>query len=129
MQSSTQAGAHPSVLLGRRRLSCTVGCRALRCRRCRLWRELLLHSQSECPLPPSPPTPAPARPPLSLELKGKLNGLAVRVPLLNASITDCVFEVGRPTSAEEVNALLKVGGQPCRGRFGRVGGQGAPRWL
>jgi glyceraldehyde 3-phosphate dehydrogenase len=41
------------------------------------------------------------------ELKGKLNGLAVRVPLLNASLTDCVFEVARPTSAEEVNALLK----------------------
>ena len=42
------------------------------------------------------------------DLKGKLNGLAVRVPLTNASITDCVFEVKRPTSAEEVNALLKV---------------------
>ncbi|PRW57280.1 type I glyceraldehyde-3-phosphate dehydrogenase [Chlorella sorokiniana] len=41
------------------------------------------------------------------ELKGKLNGLAVRVPLLNASITDCVFEVARGTSVEEVNALLK----------------------
>lgn len=45
------------------------------------------------------------------ELKGKLNGLAVRVPLLNASITDCVFEVARGTSVEEVNALLKVGGR------------------
>ncbi len=45
------------------------------------------------------------------ELKGKLNGLAVRVPLLNASITDCVFEVARGTSVEEVNALLKVGSQ------------------
>ena len=43
------------------------------------------------------------------ELKGKLNGLAIRVPLLNASITDCVFEVKRSTTAEEVNALLKVG--------------------
>jgi glyceraldehyde 3-phosphate dehydrogenase len=42
------------------------------------------------------------------ELKGKLNGLAVRVPLLNASLTDCVFEVARPTSAEEVNALLQA---------------------
>jgi glyceraldehyde 3-phosphate dehydrogenase len=42
------------------------------------------------------------------ELKGKLNGLAVRVPLLNASITDCVFEVARPTTVEEVNGLLKV---------------------
>ena len=46
------------------------------------------------------------------ELKGKLNGLAIRVPLLNASITDCVFVVKRPTTAEEVNALLKVFG--CR---------------
>ena len=41
------------------------------------------------------------------ELKGRLNGHAVRVPLLNASITDCVFEVARATSAEEVNALFK----------------------
>lgn len=41
------------------------------------------------------------------DLKGKLNGLAVRVPLLNASLTDCVFEVDRPTSVEEVNRLLK----------------------
>jgi glyceraldehyde 3-phosphate dehydrogenase len=40
------------------------------------------------------------------ELLGKLNGLAVRVPLLNASLTDCVFEVARPTTVEEVNALL-----------------------
>jgi len=40
------------------------------------------------------------------ELEGKLNGLAVRVPLMNASLTDCVFEVQRPTSAAEVNALL-----------------------
>ena len=35
-----------------------------------------------------------------------MNGLAVRVPLLNASLTDCVFEVERPTTVEEVNALL-----------------------
>lgn len=41
------------------------------------------------------------------ELKGKLNGHAIRVPLTNASLTDCVFEVQRPTSAQEVNALLK----------------------
>jgi glyceraldehyde-3-phosphate dehydrogenase (arsenate-transferring) len=40
------------------------------------------------------------------ELEGRLNGLAVRVPLLNASLTDCVFEVARPTSVEEVNGLL-----------------------
>jgi glyceraldehyde 3-phosphate dehydrogenase len=41
------------------------------------------------------------------ELQGKLNGLAVRVPLLNASLTDCVFEVSRPTSVAEVNGFLK----------------------
>jgi glyceraldehyde 3-phosphate dehydrogenase len=41
------------------------------------------------------------------ELQGKLNGLAVRVPLLNASLTDCVFEVSRPTTVEEVNQALK----------------------
>ncbi|MDX2257241.1 MAG: ArsJ-associated glyceraldehyde-3-phosphate dehydrogenase [Pseudanabaenaceae cyanobacterium bins.39] len=42
------------------------------------------------------------------ELKGKLNGLAVRVPLLNASLTDCVFEVERETTVQEVNNLLKT---------------------
>ena len=42
------------------------------------------------------------------ELKGRLNGHAVRVPLLNASLTDCVFEVERPTTAEEVNALFQT---------------------
>ncbi|MCR9185441.1 MAG: ArsJ-associated glyceraldehyde-3-phosphate dehydrogenase [Halieaceae bacterium] len=40
------------------------------------------------------------------ELKGKLNGHAIRVPLANASLTDCVFEVERATTAQEVNALL-----------------------
>lgn len=42
------------------------------------------------------------------ELKGKLNGLAVRVPLLNASLTDCVFEVETTTNVVEVNAALKA---------------------
>ena len=42
------------------------------------------------------------------ELAGRLNGHAVRVPLLNASLTDCVFEVEQPTTAEHVNALFKV---------------------
>lgn len=42
------------------------------------------------------------------ELKGRLNGHAVRVPLANASLTDCVFEVERATSVEEVNSLLKA---------------------
>ena len=41
------------------------------------------------------------------ELKGKLNGHAVRVPLANASLTDCVFEVSRPTTEAEVNSFLK----------------------
>lgn len=41
------------------------------------------------------------------ELKGKLNGHAVRVPVLNASLTDCVFELKRPTTVEEVNGLFK----------------------
>jgi glyceraldehyde 3-phosphate dehydrogenase len=41
------------------------------------------------------------------ELLGKLDGVAVRVPLLNASLTDCVFEVSRPTTVEEVNGLLE----------------------
>jgi glyceraldehyde 3-phosphate dehydrogenase len=42
------------------------------------------------------------------ELLGKLDGLAVRVPLLNASLTDCVFETARPTSIAEVNGLLRA---------------------
>jgi glyceraldehyde 3-phosphate dehydrogenase len=45
------------------------------------------------------------------ELKGKLDGIAVRVPLLNASLTDCVFEVARPTTIEEVNQLLEAAAQ------------------
>lgn len=42
------------------------------------------------------------------ELKGKLNGHAIRVPLTNASITDCVFELEKATTVEQVNALLKT---------------------
>ncbi len=42
------------------------------------------------------------------ELEGRLDGLAIRVPLLNASLTDCVFEVARPTTVKEVNGLLKA---------------------
>ncbi|WP_444909645.1 ArsJ-associated glyceraldehyde-3-phosphate dehydrogenase [Microbulbifer sp. TRSA005] len=42
------------------------------------------------------------------ELTGKLNGHAVRVPLANASLTDCVFEVERETTVDEVNNLLKT---------------------
>ena len=53
------------------------------------------------------------------ELNGKLNGIAVRVPLLNASLTDCVFEVKRKTSVNEVNALLKAASEgPLKGILG-----------
>ena len=53
------------------------------------------------------------------DLKGRLNGHAVRVPLLNASLTDCVFEVARPTTAEEINALFAAAAEgPLRGILG-----------
>ena len=53
------------------------------------------------------------------ELKGRLNGHAVRVPLLNASLTDCVFEMARDTTAEEVNALFKAAAEgPLKGILG-----------
>jgi glyceraldehyde 3-phosphate dehydrogenase len=54
------------------------------------------------------------------ELKGKLNGLAVRVPLLNASLTDCVFEVKTPVTREQVNAALKAASEsgPLQGILG-----------
>ena len=42
------------------------------------------------------------------ELKGKLDGHAVRAPVLNGSLTDCVFEMARAVTAEEVNALFKA---------------------
>lgn len=53
------------------------------------------------------------------ELEGKLNGVAVRVPLLNASLTDCVFEVKRETTVAEVNALLEAAAKgPLSGILG-----------
>jgi len=42
------------------------------------------------------------------ELKGKLNGHAVRAPVLNASLTDCVFEMARPVTVDEVNDLFRA---------------------
>lgn len=42
------------------------------------------------------------------ELRGRLNGIAVRVPLANASVTDCVFEVEQEVTVEQVNAALKA---------------------
>ena len=53
------------------------------------------------------------------EQTGRLNGHAVRVPLLNASLTDCVFEVERATTAEKVNALFKAAADgPLKGILG-----------
>ena len=53
------------------------------------------------------------------ELKGRLNGHAVRVPLLNASLTDCVFEMKRATTVEEVNALFRAAAEgPMAGILG-----------
>ena len=54
------------------------------------------------------------------ELAGRLNGHAVRVPLLNASLTDCVFEVERATTVEEVNALFATAAAngPLKGILG-----------
>lgn len=53
------------------------------------------------------------------ELKGRLNGHAVRVPLLNASLTDCVFELNQPVTVEEVNdALQKAANTNLNGVLG-----------
>ncbi len=60
------------------------------------------------------------------ELKGKLNGHAVRVPVLNASLTDCVFELQRATTVEEVNALFKTAAQPGSPLAGILGYEERP---
>ena len=53
------------------------------------------------------------------ELQGRLNGVAVRVPLLNASLTDCVFEMDRQTTVDEVNGmLLQAAEGPLQGILG-----------
>ena len=53
------------------------------------------------------------------ELAGKLNGHAVRVPLLNASLTDCVFEMARETSVAEINDLFAAAAAgPLKGILG-----------
>ena len=53
------------------------------------------------------------------ELAGRLNGHAVRVPLLNASLTDCVFELERATTVQEVNTLLRAAAEgPLKGILG-----------
>ncbi|MGB0660982.1 MAG: ArsJ-associated glyceraldehyde-3-phosphate dehydrogenase [Mangrovicoccus sp.] len=53
------------------------------------------------------------------ELTGRLNGHAVRVPLLNASLTDCVFEMEREVTVEELNARFKAAAEgPLKGILG-----------
>jgi len=54
------------------------------------------------------------------ELKGRLDSLAVRAPVLNASLTDCVFQTARDTTAGEVNALLRAASErpPLQGILG-----------
>jgi glyceraldehyde 3-phosphate dehydrogenase len=53
------------------------------------------------------------------ELKGRLNGHAVRVPVLNASLTDCVFELEQSVTAEEVNELFREAAEgPLAGILG-----------
>jgi glyceraldehyde 3-phosphate dehydrogenase len=52
-------------------------------------------------------------------LQGRIDGLAVRVPLLNASLTDCVFELERETDVGEVNGLLRSAAEgPLAGILG-----------
>src|SRR5437762_8355804 len=52
------------------------------------------------------------------ELKGKMDGMAMRVPVVDGSITDLVAEVGREVSKDEVNAAYKaaaeIGRASCR---------------
>jgi glyceraldehyde 3-phosphate dehydrogenase len=53
------------------------------------------------------------------ELKGKLDGHAVRAPVFNASLTDCVFELNRATTRDEVNDLFRAAaGGPLAGILG-----------
>ncbi len=60
------------------------------------------------------------------ELQGRLDGLAIRVPLLNASLTDCVFEVARATTVEEVNGLLRRPPRPTGPLAGILGYETRP---
>ncbi len=53
------------------------------------------------------------------ELKGKLDGSAIRVPTPNVSVVDLTFQPGRETTKEEVNALLKAAADgPMNGVLG-----------
>ena len=54
------------------------------------------------------------------ELKGKLDGVAIRVPTPNVSVVDLVFEAARPTTVEEVNAAIRAAATagPLKGILG-----------
>jgi glyceraldehyde 3-phosphate dehydrogenase len=53
------------------------------------------------------------------ELKGKLDGVAIRVPTPNVSVVDLVFEAARPTSVEEINAAIRAAADgPLKGILG-----------
>ena len=53
------------------------------------------------------------------ELKGQLDGVAIRVPTPNVSVVDLVFEAGRDTSVEEINAAIKAAADgPMKGILG-----------
>jgi glyceraldehyde 3-phosphate dehydrogenase len=54
------------------------------------------------------------------ELKGRLDGFALRVPTINVSLVDLSFTARRKTSVEEINALMKAaaGGPPLAGILG-----------
>jgi glyceraldehyde 3-phosphate dehydrogenase len=49
------------------------------------------------------------------ELNGKLDGFAVRVPTINVSLVDLTFTAARPTTVEEVNAIMKAAAQQMTG--------------
>jgi glyceraldehyde 3-phosphate dehydrogenase (phosphorylating) len=50
------------------------------------------------------------------ELQGKLNGVAIRAPVITGSLVDLTCDVGRETSAEEINAAMKEAADgPLRG--------------
>lgn len=55
------------------------------------------------------------------ELRGKLDSIAVRAPVLNASLTDCAFQMARNTTKDEVNALLRAAATtgPLQGILGQ----------
>jgi len=53
------------------------------------------------------------------ELAGRLDSIAVRVPVLNASLTDCAFSMARDTSVEEINSCLRAAAEgPLQGVLG-----------